>query len=182
MNVKRPVCILGLSGIPRIGSTDFIIREALNYAKSKLEVIEIDYFSAKGKKINFCIHCDHCFRTKEGCIFDDFIVSKRAKKSGIVAFGLGLPGWVIGFVGLIGFWCIGLYPYIICYRPYPSSLYILICLAIFLVCQTVFGIFLFVRALKVRDFNIKSPSMPSSPILPLQQLGHPCPQCNKTFK
>ncbi|MHA1266892.1 MAG: flavodoxin family protein [Candidatus Helarchaeota archaeon] len=89
MNVKRPVRILGLSGSPRIGSTDFIIREALDYAKSKLEKVEIDYFSAKGKKINFCIHCDHCLRTKEGCIFDDDMTELYSKlvEANIYIFG-----------------------------------------------------------------------------------------------
>lgn len=29
------------------------------------------YFSAAKKAINFCIHDDHCIKTKEGCIFKD---------------------------------------------------------------------------------------------------------------
>ncbi|MHA1232170.1 MAG: flavodoxin family protein [Candidatus Helarchaeota archaeon] len=69
MSVEK-IKILGISGSPRIGSTHYIVNYALKYAKEKYN-IETDYFSVHNKKINFCIHCDHCIKTKEGCIFDD---------------------------------------------------------------------------------------------------------------
>ena len=61
--------LFGISGSPRIAATDWIIQEALRYAEEKRNV-ETRYFSVRGKKLNFCIHCDHCI--KEGsCIHDD---------------------------------------------------------------------------------------------------------------
>ena len=63
------VKLFGISGSPRIAATDWIIQEALRYAEEKRNV-ETRFFSVRGKKLNFCIHCDHCI--KEGsCIHDD---------------------------------------------------------------------------------------------------------------
>jgi multimeric flavodoxin WrbA len=60
----------GISGSPKYGATDHIVQEALNFAKEKYNV-ETEYFSAMGKKLNFCIHCDYCVREKNGCIHTD---------------------------------------------------------------------------------------------------------------
>ncbi len=68
-NIER-IKLFGISGSPKKGATDFIIQEALKYGKEKHDV-ETEYFSAIGKKLNFCIHCDHCIREKKGCIFND---------------------------------------------------------------------------------------------------------------
>jgi multimeric flavodoxin WrbA len=71
MSEEKKFVLLGISGSPRLGSTDYIVNEALNYAKSKWEEIETDYFSVHKKKLNFCIHCDHCIREKNGCVHKD---------------------------------------------------------------------------------------------------------------
>ena len=61
--------LFGISGSPRIAATDWIIKEALRYAEEKWNA-KTRYFSVRGKKLNFCLHCDHCI--KEGsCIHDD---------------------------------------------------------------------------------------------------------------
>jgi multimeric flavodoxin WrbA len=62
--------VLGISGSPRKAATDYVVQEALNYLNNKFP-IETRYFSVSGKKLNFCIHCDHCIRKKEGCVFKD---------------------------------------------------------------------------------------------------------------
>jgi len=62
--------IFGVSGSPRKGSTDYIVNEALKYLEEKYEV-ETRYFSARGKHLNFCIHCDYCVRERSGCIHKD---------------------------------------------------------------------------------------------------------------
>ena len=61
--------ILGVSGSPRIGSTDFTVNYALNILKD--QGFQVKYYSAKGKEIKFCIHCDYCVRTKQGCVHKD---------------------------------------------------------------------------------------------------------------
>lgn len=66
----KKIRLLGISGSPRTAATDFAIQEALKYAREKFDV-ETEYFSVANKKLNFCIHCDHCIRTREGCAFKD---------------------------------------------------------------------------------------------------------------
>ncbi len=62
--------LLGICGSPRIASTEFVIKVALERAEERYR-IETRYFTVARNTINFCIHCDHCVRTKEGCVFDD---------------------------------------------------------------------------------------------------------------
>lgn len=62
--------ILGISGSPRIGATDYIVKYALDLIK-KSENFETIYFTVAKKKINFCLHCDYCVKMKEGCIQKD---------------------------------------------------------------------------------------------------------------
>ena len=58
-----------ISGSPRRAATDWIIQEALRYSEERWNA-ETRYFSVRGKKLNFCLHCDHCI--KEGsCVHDD---------------------------------------------------------------------------------------------------------------
>ena len=64
------VRLLGVSGSPREGATAFVVREALEFAES-LGDIQTEFISLKGKAIGFCLHCDYCVRTKEGCIQED---------------------------------------------------------------------------------------------------------------
>lgn len=83
--------ILGISGSPRIGSTDFAVNEALRYAREKYNA-ETDYFSAHKKTINFCIHCDLCVRKKEGnCVHKDDDVSQELYTKLVWA-----DAWIIG--------------------------------------------------------------------------------------
>ena len=64
------VNIFGVSGSPRKGSTDYIVNEALKYLEEKYGA-ETRYFPARGKHLNFCIHCDYCIRERNGCIHKD---------------------------------------------------------------------------------------------------------------
>lgn len=63
------VRLLGISGSPRRAATDWIVQEALRYAEERWQA-ETRFFSVRGKKLNFCIHCDHCI-TKGGCVHED---------------------------------------------------------------------------------------------------------------
>jgi multimeric flavodoxin WrbA len=62
--------LLGICGSPRKQSTDFAVNYALNYAHKRFN-FEIDFWTVRAKKINFCIHCDYCIKEKKGCIFKD---------------------------------------------------------------------------------------------------------------
>lgn len=62
--------IFGISGSPRVGSTDYAVKAALEYAKDKYSS-ETRYFSCRKKTLNFCIHCDYCVKKREGCVHKD---------------------------------------------------------------------------------------------------------------
>jgi multimeric flavodoxin WrbA len=85
----NPIKILGISGSPRNMATDFLVQEALQITKQKYGA-ETDYFSSKGKKLNFCIHCDFCVRTKEGCVHKDDISAELYDKM------IWADAWIIG--------------------------------------------------------------------------------------
>jgi|Deesub1362B_J571_1020462.scaffolds.fasta_scaffold00055_10 multimeric flavodoxin WrbA len=60
--------ILGISGSPRKKTTEYVLSQALKYLED--EGFETKLITVRGRKINFCIHCDHCLKAKE-CIFQD---------------------------------------------------------------------------------------------------------------
>jgi multimeric flavodoxin WrbA len=68
--MQKDMILLGISGSPRIAATDFVVKAALRWAEEKHQIRTL-YFTVAGKKIEFCTHCDHCVRTKSGCIFKD---------------------------------------------------------------------------------------------------------------
>jgi multimeric flavodoxin WrbA len=88
MSDDRSIRLLGISGSPRKKSTDYIVNEALRFAQEKYGA-EVEYFSARGKEMKFCIHCDHCVRKKEGCIHKDDLVDLYDKM-------LWADAWIIG--------------------------------------------------------------------------------------
>ena len=82
--------LLGISGSPRKKATDFIVNEALRYAQEKFGS-ETEYFSASGKDMKFCIHCDYCVRTKQGCIHKDDLVELYDRMIWADAWIIGTP-------------------------------------------------------------------------------------------
>ncbi len=84
------VRLLGISGSPREASTAFVIKNALSYAKKEFKA-QSDYFSLHNKTINFCVHCDYCIRTKEGCTHEDDMIEAYEKMENAEAFIIGTP-------------------------------------------------------------------------------------------
>ena len=66
---RKARLVLGISGSPRLASTDFVVRAALRRAEERR--LKTQYFSVAGKTIGFCTHCDYCVRTKAGCVIKD---------------------------------------------------------------------------------------------------------------
>lgn len=83
------VKLFGISGSPRKAATEWIIREALRYAEERWNA-ETRYFSVRGKKLNFCIHCDHCIK-EGGCIHDDAMKEVYAGFEWADAIIIGTP-------------------------------------------------------------------------------------------
>ena len=55
------VKILGVCGSPRNASTNFSLKMALK-AASEVEGVEVELVELRGRKINFCIHCNKCVK------------------------------------------------------------------------------------------------------------------------
>lgn len=82
--------ILGISGSPRHGNTEILVREALEGAKA--EGAETDFVSLAGKRIMPCIACDPCQAGEDsGCIFDDDMGEIYSKLVGVDGIILGAP-------------------------------------------------------------------------------------------
>ncbi|MEA3400161.1 MAG: flavodoxin family protein [Armatimonadota bacterium] len=84
------VKLLGISGSPRDGATAYVVRHALAFAES-LGGVETEFISVRGKEIEFCIHCDVCVRTKEGCVFEDDVAAMYPSMEAADAWLLGTP-------------------------------------------------------------------------------------------
>ncbi len=61
--------ILGICGSPRKQATEHVLREALNMLGSM--GFETEFFTVRGKNLEFCMHCDYCLRNKECKLKDD---------------------------------------------------------------------------------------------------------------
>jgi len=86
---QNQIRLLGISGSPRIASTDYVIKEALKYANEKYNVLT-DYFSVAKKTIKFCIHCDYCLKHK-GCVHKDDMLEVYQKLEWADALLLASP-------------------------------------------------------------------------------------------
>ena len=87
---EQKIKLFGISGSPRKASTDYIVREALRFASEKYST-ETEYFSAMGKKLNFCIHCDYCIKNRKGCVHVDDMQQVYEKLKWADALIIGTP-------------------------------------------------------------------------------------------
>jgi multimeric flavodoxin WrbA len=60
--------ILGISGSPRKKATEYVLSQALDHLRDL--GFNTKLISVRGRKLNFCTHCDYCLEAKE-CIFKD---------------------------------------------------------------------------------------------------------------
>ena len=63
--------IFGICGSPRVNTTDYVIRNALDKLKS--HGFETVLFLCAGKTIKPCMHCDYCLKNKKCIIEDDML-------------------------------------------------------------------------------------------------------------
>lgn len=84
--------ILGICASPRIESTAYAVTEALRAAEATGDV-ETELITLKGKKMNFCIHCNKCVREgKTVCtLWDDDITPLLHKVHEADGLILGSP-------------------------------------------------------------------------------------------
>lgn len=88
--MNNTINLLGISGSPRLASTDYVVRDALDYASQK-HTVSTEYVSMHDRTINFCIHCDFCVRKREGCIQKDGMEEIYEKLQWADAVIIGTP-------------------------------------------------------------------------------------------
>ena len=60
--------VVGICGSPRQQATEHVLKDALMLLEG--QGFETRFFTVRGKRIGFCIHCDYCLEHKE-CVFKD---------------------------------------------------------------------------------------------------------------
>ncbi len=60
--------IVGICGSPRQQATEYVLKEALRMLEEK--GFETRFWTARGKRLGFCVHCDFCLKNKV-CAFKD---------------------------------------------------------------------------------------------------------------
>jgi multimeric flavodoxin WrbA len=84
------VTILGISGSPRHGNTEILVKEALEGAES--HEAQTSLISLAGKRIMPCVACDTCISGDDsGCIFDDDMSEIYPKFDSVDGIIFGAP-------------------------------------------------------------------------------------------
>lgn len=63
------IMILGICGSPREQATEYALKEALRLLGEK--GYETQFWTVRGKWVDFCAHCDYCLQSKECVVQDD---------------------------------------------------------------------------------------------------------------
>jgi multimeric flavodoxin WrbA len=61
--------IVGICGSPRKQATEHVLKKALDILAA--QEFQTKFFSVRGKNIGFCVHCDYCVKTRQGCTIKD---------------------------------------------------------------------------------------------------------------
>ncbi len=61
--------VVGICGSPREQATDYVLREALKTLEK--QGFETHFFTMRGKRISFCLHCNYCLEHNECTLKDD---------------------------------------------------------------------------------------------------------------
>src|SRR4030042_4769524 len=60
--------VVGICGSPRQQASEHVLKDALQMLAERS--FETSFFTVRGKRINFCAHCDYCIIHKE-CVNKD---------------------------------------------------------------------------------------------------------------
>lgn len=92
--------VLGICGSPRNAATEYTLRQALD-AAAGVEGVETELITLRGKKINFCIHCDKCIRENSArcSLYDDDMVELYDKFYEADGYIIASPVYEMGISG-----------------------------------------------------------------------------------
>jgi len=90
--------ILGISGSPRRGSTEYAVQEALR-AAAELPGITTEFLTLRGKEIKPCHHCNFCLRNKALCPIKDDMVTLYDLIMDADAYIIGSPVYTMSISG-----------------------------------------------------------------------------------
>jgi len=107
--------ILGISGSPRKGNSEYLLKQSLDAAVDySPDRVAYEMYSFRGKKIGPCLACNHCVRNKGECIIkDDFeILREKWFDADVIIYSLpvyhmSMPGQVKCFIDRLGNSCFG---------------------------------------------------------------------------
>ena len=89
-----PVRILGISGSPRKGTTDYLTQIALEEA-AKVPGVEVDFLPLHGRNINHCIQCEQCLKLDPGKKYDHFCAPFHDDMDELIPRFLAADGYII---------------------------------------------------------------------------------------
>ncbi len=106
----RKLQVLGISGSPRKGNSEYLLQHALEAARGvQPETIECLDYSFRGKKMGPCIACGYCEKNAGECsVKDDFTDLRRLWMSADVivysvpVYHMSMPGQVKCFIDRLG--------------------------------------------------------------------------------
>jgi multimeric flavodoxin WrbA len=107
--------VLGISGSPRKGNSEYLLNQALEAAKEySPNRVKCEIYSFRGKKFEPCLACNYCVRNDGECIQKDDFESLREKwfDADVIIYSLpvyhmSMPGQVKCFIDRLGNSCFG---------------------------------------------------------------------------
>ena len=107
--------VLGISGSPRKGNSEYLLNQALESAESySPKRVVSERYSFRGKKMEPCVACNHCVKNNGKCIISDDFAALREKwfDADVIIYSLpvyhmSMPGQVKCFIDRLGNSCFG---------------------------------------------------------------------------
>ncbi len=90
----QPVRILGISGSPRKGTTDYLTQLALEEA-AKVPGIEVDFLPLHKTNINHCIQCEQCLKLDAGKKYEHYCAPFHDDMDELIPRFLKADGYII---------------------------------------------------------------------------------------
>ena len=110
MGENMEIKILGISGSPRKGNSEFLLTKGLDYVSNLNDFdVKIEKYLFKGKEFKPCIGCGYCGKNEGKCVHNDDFAELKNKwlQADVIIYSLpvyhmGIPGQVKCFIDRLG--------------------------------------------------------------------------------